>query len=78
MYNYIVKFTYDGKSYESTFPNVRLFNEETEEGILADQASEAANSYIDSCNLRKPNIYIGELQLYSVIDESEKLIWEKK
>lgn len=76
MYNYIVRFTYDGKSYESVFSNVALFNERTEDEILANQASEAANSYIDGCNLRKPGIHIGELKLYRVIEE--KVIWEKK
>lgn len=76
MYNYIVKFTYAGGSYECAFPNAALFNEKTEEEILANQASEAANSYIDGCNLRKPGIHIGKLQLYRVIEE--KLIWEKK
>ena len=76
MYNYIVKFTYAGESYECTFPNVTLFNEEMEEEILANQAKEAANSYLDCCNLRKPDIHIGKLQLYRVIEE--KLIWEKK
>ena len=76
MYNYIVKFTYDGKSYEYAFPNEALFTEETEEEILANQASTAANHYIDCCNLRKPNVNIGEFHLYRVINE--KLIWEKK
>lgn len=76
MYNYIVKFTYEGKNYECVFSNEALFAEETGEEILANQASEAANTYIDCCKLRKPNIYIGELRLYRVIDK--ELIWEKK
>lgn len=75
MYDYIVKFTYDGKNYECTFSNASLFDD-LENEILANQASEAANSFIDCCKLRKPNIHIGELRLYRVLEQN--LIWEKK
>ena len=76
MYNYIVKFTYGGERYECVFSNEALFTVDTEEEILANQASEAANNCINCCKLRKPNICIGELCLYRVVDE--ELIWKKK
>ena len=74
MYNYIAKFTYDGKSYECVFQNEMLFNKETEEEILANQASEAANVYIDNNHLRKNNVFISNLCLLS---SGGNLIWKK-
>ncbi len=75
MYNYIVKFTYKGKEYESSFEASQVFDKNMLDEFLAKQASIAANSFIDSHNLREPNIYIGELSLYGT---DGKLIWKKK
>lgn len=76
MYNYFVKFMYDGVSLEYEFTNEANFQNIMDETILSNQASAAANYFIDENKLRKQNVFIGDLCLY--VKEPMKLLWKKK